>query len=362
MVNHSISKHFVISRFVSHLQQSFRVFIKCLGRLQAKHSEAGHRHQRRQVQQQLEEINNGVTIGRMDTYHVKETNIQPRVAPIKRPLAAASYVVIQWENTGLTKFCNGVADLAAAAAAAHADRTETDRSSEKHTKGLPYVQPNSAHGTQSTPLSSTAETQREVDTTVHQQRANIPPWTLPQLTAFCMPKAFMRLTVSKPTVRISYLGLTTISRRDNRTSRLRYPLQYVFKDRVGGQTINENGRPNKRMCLQNKNCNGPPTHPHSHETRKRCLHDTPLSRSETRQTDTTHVLHTTSAAAIHKRFPRLKLPNTMRLHPTRFFVKASPHDCILGAWERAVRARIESRVRLVHAKHPRDAKHARACL
>lgn len=44
----------------------------------------------------------------------------------------------------------------------------------------------------------------------------------------------------------------------------------------------------------------------------------------------THVLHTTSAATTHTRFPRLKLPNTMRLHPTRFFVKAALHDCILG--------------------------------
>lgn len=59
------------------------------------------------------------------------------------------------------------------------------------------------------------------------------------------------------------------------------------------------------------------------------------------QQNNTHVLHTISAAAIHTSFPRLKLPSTKRLHPTRFFVKASTQDCILGTRGRAVRASIE---------------------
>lgn len=46
-----------------------------------------------------------------------------------------------------------------------------------------------------------------------------------QLTAFCVPKDFRSAIVSNPTVRMSYMGLTTISRRQIRTSRSSPPLQ-----------------------------------------------------------------------------------------------------------------------------------------
>ena len=65
--------------------------------------------------------------------------------------------------------------------------------------------------------------------------------------------------------------------------------------------------------------------------------ESPTDRHTDRQTDggvrsrNSHVLHTTSAATMHMSFPLLKLPSTKRLHPTRFFVKASPQAFILWA-------------------------------